>query len=443
MHTFIRRRRRGLMIVVAIMLVRAAWAYEVNPLDLVMTREHPQTYQPGETIEITVIVNAAVQAPARAMGVREMLPEGWTFVAARGYGDDTPGLLPPVGAGPELEFAWIVAPYLPYAFSYLVAIPERDGGDKTIFGAVEYRLDDGPHFSAPVITFLSGPEEIAPVIILHGANPIWIAQGAVWREPGYTALDRNDMDISSLVAITGNVDTGAPGEYRLVYEVVAEDSEISARVERVVHVTAEASTSPDAVPLPPPMVPEDMAPAMDAPPGIMSPAELPYENAPNQERPTPVPSSVNTIREFPDLSPYRPITDVDMKDARHADSMEMHEEEGGHAESTNEDDLSVQETAEAAEVTHRETVVKEKEGRINVADKEIHQDPTPARLIKSVNRVDIETTGLEDVAGIQPGNHWLIKVGVLAVGALVTLAGWRWAYGVRSRHARRKIAPKK
>ncbi len=443
MHTFFRQWRRSLTIVAVIMLAHSAWTYEINPLGIVMTREHPPAYQPGETIEITVIVNAAVQTPARAMGVREMLPEGWTFVAARGYGDETPGLLPPVGAGPELEFAWIVAPYLPYAFSYTVAIPERDGGDKTIFGAVEYRLDDGPHFSVPVITMLSGPEEIAPVILLRGANPMRIVQGTVWRDPGYTALDHNDMDISSLVTVTGSLDTGTPGDYRLVYEVVAEDSGLSARAERVVHVVAEAAASPNTEPLPPPMAPEDSTPSADALPDAMPPPDQSHESQPRHEARVPVPSSVNTAREFPDLSPYRPITSTEMEEARQTDSTEITDEEGPHAESMDDGGLPVREPPSASEAAYRETVEKEAEGRAIIKDKEIGGDLAFARPVNSADRVGMDATRLQGVAAKQRGSHRLIKVGVMAVGVLLAAVGWRWAYGARSQRGRRASTPKK
>jgi len=56
-----------------------------------------------------------------------------------------------------------------------------------------------------------------PVISLTGGNQT-VTQGDTWVEPGYTATDNADGDITvSGVVVTGSVDTSALGEYVLTY----------------------------------------------------------------------------------------------------------------------------------------------------------------------------------------------------------------------------------
>lgn len=60
-------------------------------------------------------------------------------------------------------------------------------------------------------------DTVAPVITLTGGN-VSIAQGSSWSEPGYSAIDNADGDISVTgVVVTGSVDTSIEGNYVLTY----------------------------------------------------------------------------------------------------------------------------------------------------------------------------------------------------------------------------------
>jgi len=59
----------------------------------------------------------------------------------------------------------------------------------------------------------------APVITLTGDAEMELDNGAVYEEPGFSATDDCDGDVTELVAVEGTVDTGTPGTYTLTYTV--------------------------------------------------------------------------------------------------------------------------------------------------------------------------------------------------------------------------------
>ncbi len=64
-----------------------------------------------------------------------------------------------------------------------------------------------------------GPDLTAPVITLTGDNPMTVYQGATFTDPGATAEDNIDGDITSEIVVTGNVDTNTIATYELTYVV--------------------------------------------------------------------------------------------------------------------------------------------------------------------------------------------------------------------------------
>ena len=57
----------------------------------------------------------------------------------------------------------------------------------------------------------------APVVTLNGDAQITLTQGSSFTDPGATAIDNMDGDISSLIQTTGSVNTSAIGSYTLTY----------------------------------------------------------------------------------------------------------------------------------------------------------------------------------------------------------------------------------
>lgn len=61
-------------------------------------------------------------------------------------------------------------------------------------------------------------DQIAPVITLIGGNQT-ITEGDTWSEPGFSASDNVDGDLTAQVTVTGTVNTATPGSYTLTYSV--------------------------------------------------------------------------------------------------------------------------------------------------------------------------------------------------------------------------------
>lgn len=58
-----------------------------------------------------------------------------------------------------------------------------------------------------------------PEITLNGKNFVYVSLGESYSEPGYTAVDNIDGDLTSSVVVSGKVDTKNTGVYELIYEV--------------------------------------------------------------------------------------------------------------------------------------------------------------------------------------------------------------------------------
>lgn len=75
----------------------------------------------------------------------------------------------------------------------------------------------------------------APVITLNGDNPIIVKQGDPYVEPGATAKDNYDGDLTDQIEISGDVDTSTIGTYTVTY-TVSDSAGNAATVERTVNV---------------------------------------------------------------------------------------------------------------------------------------------------------------------------------------------------------------
>jgi len=77
-----------------------------------------------------------------------------------------------------------------------------------------------------------------PVLTLNGAQKVQITQGDMFKEPGYTATDKIDGNLTNRVSVTGTVDNNKPGSYSLQYRVV-NSKDLSASATRTVEVIAK------------------------------------------------------------------------------------------------------------------------------------------------------------------------------------------------------------
>ena len=200
-------------------------AAELNPLGLGMARQHAESFVPGKPLEVAVTISAATAGEITAMGLRETLPPDWRLETVGVDGGAPPDIVPAPGTAGVLEFAWIAIPQFPYTFTYAVMPPEGDSGTKTINGALEYRQTGGSLHAAPVLTEVRGPDTKPVTITLKGDNPVMLNVGDPWEEPGYTALDGKNQDITGKVVVHGKVDTGRAVQYEITYTVAADNGQ--------------------------------------------------------------------------------------------------------------------------------------------------------------------------------------------------------------------------
>ncbi len=83
----------------------------------------------------------------------------------------------------------------------------------------------------------------APTISLIGANPMDLTVGDVFTDPGATASDAEDGDLTGSISVSGSVDTSVAGAYSVHYSVTDSGS-LSASADRAVNVMAAPIVEP-------------------------------------------------------------------------------------------------------------------------------------------------------------------------------------------------------
>lgn len=380
---------------------------------IALYRDHPPAYVPGETVAITLTITGQGMEGVRALGLEEQIPEGWTLVSVREYAGDPPQVQPVPGMEPPFEFAWITPPALPCVFTYTVQVPGNAWGQQQLYGILEYRLDLGAEQMPPTVTEIMGPEPQPPRLTLMGDNPTELRQDTPWSEPGYTALDQNDKDISAYVSVAGTVNTASTGTYTLEYKVTSPDTGLTATAARTVQVVTAPASEPAATPQPPrgsqsyrgtstapgiaagvTGVPQPR-PSPTGPPGISAPEDLPVE--------------------LPDLSAYRPVS---MEQAAEGEATVPRESTG---RVKGEREKAGTEALESA--PDRESSVSRERGPYETA--------TPERTA----RRSLDTTGNTPIdrppaAPTRRGiyGYWPAAVALLIVGATLAALVWRMIY---------------
>jgi len=74
----------------------------------------------------------------------------------------------------------------------------------------------------------------APQITLNGANPEDIIVGGTFSDPGATAMDDVDGNLTSYIRVSSNVDTSIVGDYQVTYSVTDSDGNSASAVRRVI-----------------------------------------------------------------------------------------------------------------------------------------------------------------------------------------------------------------
>lgn len=122
-----------------------------------------------------------------------------------------------------------ICPNTEYKEEGYKAIDEYDGDitDKVITekenNNIIYKVKDTSNNETTITREIIHKDVESPKIELKGGNNITLYKGTNYNEPGYSASDNCDGDITSKVEVTGDVNTNIPGTYTKTYKV--EDKE--------------------------------------------------------------------------------------------------------------------------------------------------------------------------------------------------------------------------
>lgn len=86
-------------------------------------------------------------------------------------------------------------------------------------GKVYYRVSDSSGNVTVVTREIFYDDPIPPTLALEGDAEIFLIRGRTYTEPGYSAQDNCDGDLTDSVTVSGEVDTQTLGTYELVYSV--------------------------------------------------------------------------------------------------------------------------------------------------------------------------------------------------------------------------------
>ncbi len=91
--------------------------------------------------------------------------------------------------------------------------------DTSKIGSYTLKYKYGLSTKKRIINVVEKPQ-IATIIHLTGDKTITLNTGDTYEEPGYSAVDAIDGDLTDKVEINSNVDTTKAGTYRIIYSVV-------------------------------------------------------------------------------------------------------------------------------------------------------------------------------------------------------------------------------
>ena len=100
---------------------------------------------------------------------------------------------------------------------------------------ITYLVKDTTGNTTKVKRTIIKEDKTAPVITLKQGSTITLYLNETWKDPGYTAIDNCDSDITNKVETSGNVNTKKLGTYKITYSVTDEAGNV-AKIERTVKV---------------------------------------------------------------------------------------------------------------------------------------------------------------------------------------------------------------
>lgn len=137
-----------------------------------------------------------------------------------------------------------LVPNTPYQEAGYMATDNYDGDitDRVIrteaLGLITYAVTDSSGNPAYIQREIPYHDPLPPEIHLEGGEYYTIKTGSVYKEPGFSAVDNVDGDLTELVAVEGEVNWLKPGKYPITYKV-SDAYENQTVVTRTVEVTAQ------------------------------------------------------------------------------------------------------------------------------------------------------------------------------------------------------------
>lgn len=123
---------------------------------------------------------------------------------------------------------------------------EGDLSDQIIIkkqkGKITYSVHDTSGNSTKIEREILEIDEEDPVITLKGSETMYVNLNGNYQEPGYTAIDNCDGDLTEKVVVTGTVDTKKLGTYTLTYQVMDQSGK---EVQRKRSVIVSKRTDPE------------------------------------------------------------------------------------------------------------------------------------------------------------------------------------------------------
>jgi len=86
-------------------------------------------------------------------------------------------------------------------------------------GVVTYTVSDSSGNTASVTRTIRYYDPALPKLLLEGGMTAFIFAGELYEDPGFSATDKYDGDLTSAVAVTGSVDPNTAGIYTVQYSV--------------------------------------------------------------------------------------------------------------------------------------------------------------------------------------------------------------------------------
>lgn len=86
-------------------------------------------------------------------------------------------------------------------------------------GKVTYTVQDSSGNETVIVRQIDYADVVAPQLVLKGETSLTLTEGGTYTEPGFTAIDDVDGDITDRVEVSGSVDCSRAGTYTITYTV--------------------------------------------------------------------------------------------------------------------------------------------------------------------------------------------------------------------------------